>query len=217
MILMRSKNFLINNKTSRGFTLIELLMVVALVAVLGVSLYQALANGIRVWRHSAQVVLEEDATILLEKIAADLRQSFPFSTIPFKGTARKVSFAQVLNARVERNQIPRQVDYFRQPGRMEYYFDDAQKSVFRRQAGYGQAMAKKFAKPQLVAQNIESLRFRYYRQTSTGIELLDSVEKEFPVAVKVIVTVVDAQGNSKIISRLINLPVQVADPSVGDS
>ena len=76
-----------------GFTLIEMLVVLAIVAVVAGTIGACLAAGIRVWDRTRTFGLAEtEATLALEVMARDLRNSFMFFDIPFQATAAEISF-----------------------------------------------------------------------------------------------------------------------------
>jgi len=80
----------------RGFTFIEVLVVVALFAVIGVSLFQSFTMGLKVWRRaSGPNFAYRKAVLSLERMAMELRQSRPYPNTTFSGDGREFSFAAV--------------------------------------------------------------------------------------------------------------------------
>ncbi|HSV43921.1 MAG TPA: hypothetical protein VLJ10_05135, partial [Candidatus Bathyarchaeia archaeon] len=89
MLKNNSRPFLANKIS---FTLIELLLVASLLSLISVSLYQALSNGLRVWQYTRRLSVEEDVMIFLDKLSADLRNSFDYSLFFFDEGKNYVSF-----------------------------------------------------------------------------------------------------------------------------
>jgi len=82
-----------SNKKRSGLTLIELLLATSLFAVAGTVLYSILSQGISVWERSQK---DEDSAseerIVLERITADIRNSFTHSWVKFMGKADQIYF-----------------------------------------------------------------------------------------------------------------------------
>src|ERR1700690_2646936 len=80
----------------RGFTLTEILLVSAMFAVISLAVFNAFANGFKLWARGQHVMVEGDMAIFLEKIGEDLRQTVIISGIPFKGSSAQLSFPAII-------------------------------------------------------------------------------------------------------------------------
>ena len=76
-----------------GFTLIELLLVTAIIGVVAAAIVACVAGGIRVWENARNFNrVEAEAFVGLAIMEKDLRNTFPFHGIPFKGDEGSFSF-----------------------------------------------------------------------------------------------------------------------------
>ena len=105
--------------TGVGFTLVELLVVITLLTIIAASFLSTFMAGVRLWARARQadyVVVE--TLMVLEGVARDVQQGIALSTMGFEGTAQRVMFPAVVGERVVR---------------LEYAFEDARHTVWRRQ------------------------------------------------------------------------------------
>jgi len=81
-------------KRRGGFTFVELLIVVALFAIIGVSLFQSFAMGLKVWKRASRPNFSyRKAVLTLERMARELRQSRGYPNTTFTGDRSQFSFA----------------------------------------------------------------------------------------------------------------------------
>ena len=64
-------------------TLVEMLIVVGLVSFVMVAIYTSFANGLKVWKRSQQLVIEEDVAIFFDKFSQHFYNPFPHSQTKF--------------------------------------------------------------------------------------------------------------------------------------
>ena len=76
----------------RAMTLMEILIVVSLIAMMSVAIFNALSNGMKIWKRSQQMVIEEDIAVFFDKIAHDIRNAFVFSQFRFEGDELRFAF-----------------------------------------------------------------------------------------------------------------------------
>src|SRR5437773_11479335 len=107
--------------SKKSFTLVEMLLVTSLMAVIGLALFQSLANGLKVWNISTQHAMEDDAAIFFEKISGDVRDAMDYSLIKFDGSKNKISFPTIVRTLSDPRLSP-QPDYISQIGKVEYEF-----------------------------------------------------------------------------------------------
>jgi len=76
-----------------AFTLIELIIATAILAVIVVSISSTFSIGIKAWRRGNEGHEFQKVRIALLKIQKELRNSFFFSKIAFKGTSSEITFS----------------------------------------------------------------------------------------------------------------------------
>jgi len=188
-------------------TFIEIMLVVALIGMVSLALYKSFANGLRVWQKSRELIVEEDILIFFDKFAQDLRNTFVYTSLPFKGDIRRVDFPAFVWM-PSMNSHEREGEFKDQMGRIEYSYDDAQKQIIRRQANYSQAMNGAYEMPQTVARFIDSLHFRYYYLTSSEEVFSEEVLEVMPAGIEVTVQFSDVNGTREI-KRYFNIPLKI--------
>jgi prepilin-type N-terminal cleavage/methylation domain-containing protein len=85
----------------KAFTLVETLIVVALFAVIGVSLLSSFVMGLKVWKLATSPNYSyRKAIIGLEKLSTELRQTVNYPAIGFWGTSDHCEFANIARDRI---------------------------------------------------------------------------------------------------------------------
>jgi prepilin-type N-terminal cleavage/methylation domain-containing protein len=85
----------------RGFTLIETLVVVALFAIISVSLFSSFSMGMKVWKWAVSPNASHRKSLLaLERLSTELRRTFNYSRIGFFGEKEGISFANIVGGRI---------------------------------------------------------------------------------------------------------------------
>lgn len=204
MMILRKKK-----RRPAGFTLIEMILVTAIVAVLTVSLYQALAMGINIWKRSQMFSAEENIMIFLDKITKDLSNAMDFSLFTFEGTDSTIKFTAIVSVPMGRWGGPEVDVYAPQIGRVEYGQDPEGHFIYRRQANYGQATHNQFGAEQQLTGPVESLSFKYFSRTKKGLVPLKLSDGLLPEAVEVSVQYLNSYGHPQTMTRLINLPLRL--------
>ncbi|MCA9403263.1 MAG: hypothetical protein KC897_05730 [Candidatus Omnitrophica bacterium] len=189
-----------------GLTFVELLLAVTLTAMVGFTVYQSLAMGIKVWQRSQRLSLEEDVVLFMDRLSQDLYNSFLFSQIKFEGNEFRVAFPTIVSVPADRALNLDEDVYVDQVGKVEYYFDLGEDAVYRREANYSQAVRERYGDPQLMVKGVENLRFRFYFLTEndelSSAEILDVI----PTGVEVTVDFEDA-GGRRSMRKFIDIPV----------
>ena len=186
----------------RGLTLIEILIVVSLMAMISLALYNAFNNGLKIWKLSQRLVVEEDIAIFFDKISQDLRNAYLHSKITFDGTEQRFAFPTIVRVIAPANPTL----YQDQLGRVEYFYDAAERKLYRKQATYGQALGETFEDPQLIAKSIDQVRFRYIYLTQQEPKYSEQVLETIPSAVDVEVEFSDTK-NRHLLHKLILIPI----------
>ena len=192
-----------------GFTFIEILLAVSLVGLISLALYQSLSNGIRIWKHAQRFVVEEDVAIFLEKISHDLRNTFYYSLVSFESKGNKIAFPTIVRTLEDKRRAYGRTNYIDQIGKVEYSFDKAHKTIFRRQANYGQAMKKKYGVKRVLAEPVHSLRFLYYYSEAGDYEENPEAADLMPLVVRVEIELLEDTGQKRKVERVIPIPINL--------
>ena len=185
-----------------SYTLIEMLLVVSILAMMSLSLFHALSSGLSIWERSTGFVVEEDIAIFLDKIGEDLRNSFPYSKMPFVGKGTLLRFpTRIRTFRAQDQEILERM------GEVEYYYDLEKKSLFRRQLSYGQALRGDAGKERLVLSAV-LVHFAYYFLDGNEAVLKEGIDTAMPRAVAIEVDFLDGR-QKRSFRKLINLPQEV--------
>ena len=190
-----------------GFTLVEILLVVSMVAMISISLYTAFSNGFKLWARGQHFVMEEDIAIFFDKIGEDLRNSFQYSLIAFKGRERSISFPTVVYAAMNSKET-KSGHYIHQIGRVEYHFDPIKNQLFRRQADYGQALKDEFPPERTLLNNVMDVEFNYFYAGADADARMEktTVMDELPNMVKVKIRYNDDRGRAREFYKIIAIP-----------
>lgn len=189
-----------------GFTLIEILLVISLVSLISAALYNALSNGLKIWERSKYLYKEEDVAIFFEKITHELKSAVIYSKLKFEGTQNKISFPAIVKVYPDKKMNVDQDVQIDQIGRVEYYFDYIDKSIYRRQAGYGQALSGVFDEPILQVKAIKDFKFNYLYLNDDGEQFSESVLEVEPYAIEIEVIFEDKFGE-RVLNKFVNLPI----------
>lgn len=196
-----SRNRDMRRSSLTGFTFVEILLVMTLLSVIGLSMYATFTNGINFWLRINEKQAAEDIVVFFEKISHDLRNSFRYTGIDFRGRDDKVSFPIIGEFQGKRGKVEG-------IGRVEYFFDAGSDSVKTRQSNYSQVYKDKTGPERELVTDIESLSFRYYYydpalkqylwesswQEKEDDERFGIVqEKKLPLSVKIIVEFKDGR------------------------
>jgi len=191
-----------------GMTMVETLLVVGLMSMIGLAAYQALSNGLKVWAFSRHIGPEQEIMISLDKMTVDLKNSFVLSGMKFQGTEQRLSFPTMVYGLQDRRKRKVDSEYLTQMGYVEYAFDPLNSALVRRQANYAQAVREKFERPQVLAQGIRLLRFRYYYAQGKQVDFFSDTDQGRPVAVEVTFEFNDRTGQPQEMKRFVYLPVR---------
>lgn len=193
-------------RLTAAFTLIEMLLVVALLSTVSLAVYNALANGIRVWEYSRRFSAEEDVAIFLEKLSADLQNTYAYSLVAFDGKPDKLTIPTIVQATVKEGKN-KDLNTVRQMGAVQYYWEADKKQISRRQGVYGQAVKQKFSESRTLAKSIGKLRFSYILYEKGKPRVEPAIKGRIPAAVLVEFEFAEVTGKSRPVKRLINIPI----------
>lgn len=194
-------------RSCRSFTVAEMTLVVSIVAMVGLAVNQSVVNGVKLWDFTRQLSVEEDVFIFLDRLGLDLRNAFHFSQLAFEGTGENVAFPTVTWTRQDRRIAGVRDDYCEQIGRVEYAFDKAKGTITRRQANYSQSLQDKFGSERVLASPVAGLKFSYLYATGEETVWEDESRGYLPVAVQVEIKIKEYNGDVRVLSRLLDIPL----------
>jgi hypothetical protein len=191
-----------------GMTLMEILIVVVLMSAVSLVIYNGFSNGIKVWKRSHALRLEEDAAIFFEKLAGDLRNVYIHTQARYEGGDHRFRFPAIIMApaNTPSTEDPR---WESQLGEVEYAFDLADRRVIRRVANYGQMVNDEPGEMQTMLDNVQALRFRYVFFTDMGQEVRDAVTNVFPVGLNIELEYTNANAETVTITRMLDIPLSL--------
>ncbi len=192
---------------SKSFTLVEILLVSSLMAVLGVAVFGAFANGLKLWAKATRLNREAEVAVFLDKMGEDLRSTVAISGISFKGIGEQVSFPAVVMTLADPHSSRTSEGLIDQIGAVQYRFDVAEHTILRRQANYAQAIKGRWAKEEIpVASGITALDFYYEVSTDKGFLFKSEIDGAIPSGIMVEVHFSDDSGDHRL-RRYLPIPI----------
>lgn len=188
-------------------TLMEVLITVSMIALITGGLYNALANGIRVWRRAQQTMVEQQAQLFFDRMTHDLRNAFYHKLIPHEGSESRLSIPTMVIVEADPYGLRKDEGYVQQIGRVEYYLDLNKRAIMRRTARYSHAVENDFADPVEVLADVQLLRLRYIYLTPEGEWHSEALMDVLPATVSVDITFTGSQDGLRM-KRLIDLPLE---------
>ncbi len=168
-------------RTNRAFTLIEILLTVTIMAVVAVAIMQGLSNGLKLWQRGQGVNSQMDAAICFDKMSQYVRNAVVFDQIPFVGSETRMSFAVLM----EGDRL----------GAVAFEFDPALQVIHRKRADYGRALKKAWSTQEVLCQNVENMRLRYYIPGEKQFEIASVVDQKWPHAVTIAIHLKDTPAD----------------------
>lgn len=191
----------------RAFTFIEIMLVTAIFATISLAVFTCLSNGIKLWEKGRQLVIEEDASIFLDRFASDLRNSFPYSKISFSGQELRLEFPTIVWTPADRVSVRADEGLVDQIGRVKYSFEAERASLVRYQANYSQALSNKWGEEEVVVPVVKEFRLHYFYGSSKDPHIIAEPTDGFPSGVEVYLSVAGADGKSeKVFKRYVLIP-----------
>ena len=180
------------NLSLTGFTLVETLIVVALFAVIGVSLLQSFVMGLKVWKAATSPNYSyRKAVIGLERLSSELRQIVNYPTIGFWGERDTCTFANIARDKVYN---------------ITYNYSGEDNVFYRTAVSLQELAGQSPASPRRkIIPGVKNFSFSFYGYDNTtgNATFLDSwnyTKSSIPLAVKVACTVEDGREFEKVIT-----------------
>ena len=185
----------------QGFTLLELLITTSLIALMGLAIYSTFARGVMVWdRGSKTNIVEREVRFTLRSLAKELRSSFKFSGIEFKGTKNEISFPTYVNT-AGIAQAPKW-----EVGRVSYFFDSKKNTFSRWQKSYIDLFQPEKPEAEKVIPQIKDLGIKYYYFSAKDKMYIwkDSWDdkENFPLGVKMTLTIGSGEDEKEFIKTV---------------
>ena len=190
-----SKRFL----SLMGFTLVEAMVVVALFAVIGVSLVSSFFMGMKVWKRASSPRYAQRKLVLgLERLSTELRRVYNYPLIGFTGEKTAVSFANIVQDTIYN---------------ISYNYSSGNKSLYRTNMtmqeinNTNESFESNKTTPRLIIPGVENFNFTYYGFNITGgdYDYFDSWNYSasgIPLGVKVSISL----ENGSVIEKIIPIP-----------
>jgi len=172
----------------KGFTLLELLITTSLIALMGLAIYSTFVRGVMVWdRGSKTNIVEREVRFSLQSLAKELRSSFKFSGIEFKGTKNEISFPTYVNT-AGIAQAPKW-----EVGRVSYFFDSKKNTFSRWQKSYIDLFQDDLPKAREIVSQVNDLEINYYFFDTIGKTYKWknswSDKENFPSGIRIVLTI----------------------------
>lgn len=193
----------------KAFTLVEVLLVSTLIAVVSLAVFRCFTNGLKLWSRAQHLNRESEVVIFLDKMAEDLRSTVNMSGFNFKGTAEQLSFPAVVRTKADQKSARAKEEIVSQIGAVRYRYDVSERTIFRQQANYAQALKKKWQPDELpVVSGVDGLEFHYDVASDREFLFKSEISEGIPSGVIVEIHFSDERGSHQI-KRYLSIPVGV--------
>ena len=189
----------------RGFTFIEIMLVTAIFATIAGAVFTCLSNGIRLWDRGRQLMAQEDVLVFFDRFAADLRNTFAYSKIPFSGEAYALEFPTMVWTPADRVSVRAPEGVVDQIGKVRYAYDPGRGTVVRAQANYAQALGEAWGPDEVIVPAAGALRFHYFYAGSRDPHMSADASDGLPSGVEVELVIPGRRGE-KVFRRYIAVP-----------
>jgi len=129
------------------------LIVAVVLSAIGLTMYAALSNGIKIWTRVNQGIGAEDVDILFEKFESDARNCARISNIKFSGSEENVTFASLVPSAILKSSTV---------GTVNYSFDPGKSVISRSQRDVFDIYADRAGVIRCLLENVKSAKFSYY-------------------------------------------------------
>jgi len=141
---------------NKGFTLIELIIAMLIFSIVAVAIYSTFSTGLIAWRKGEESSRSyQNARLILNKMALELRNAFFYSNIKFVGKANELYFATFLPF----SSVPG-IDHQLQLYRVAYHLDNNH-SLQRQEESLPEVFQGKEEKAQEFSSSVRELSFAY--------------------------------------------------------
>jgi prepilin-type N-terminal cleavage/methylation domain-containing protein len=170
--MFQRSRFLKTVSNSRGLSLIEVLVAVAIVSIIGLSVFTVFAQGLKLWQRAASVIPDVDSDIVFEMITADLTNAYQSNMASFEGADTMMRFFSYSRRNYE---VKNPEVRIRHPKAIQYLFVPEGKLLARSEEPLEILLSKNAKSRQIpykvVVKGLKECRFEYYH--------LDDEKSEF--------------------------------------
>ncbi len=195
-----------------GFTLIELLLAASIMSMVALAVLSAFGTGLRAFeRVQSFGGFQADVLLFLEGFERDVRNTFAFSGVKFKGDSQSMSFASV------GTKLDEDGNAFTVLEERSYGFDSSQNALVEKEEDFApvvSSVTEGNVRTQQVA-SINAVAFQYYsyrKEIEDGEEKIESGwqgtwtdEENIPRGVKILLTFDDG-GEEVSLARTVFIP-----------
>jgi type II secretory pathway pseudopilin PulG len=193
-------------KKNKAFTLTEILLVSVLFSLIGITVFNAFSNGIKLWARGERLVVESNIGLFLDQLGQDARDVPLITGIPLRGTGNRISFPTIVMTPADHSAARAQEEYIDQIGAVQYNYDPADKKIYRRQANYSQALKGIWSNPVEVASGIENVIFQYHFSSDKGMQTKTETDEVLPMGISVGIEF-EVDGQPRHMRRFFPIPV----------
>jgi prepilin-type N-terminal cleavage/methylation domain-containing protein len=187
-------------RSNSGFTMVELLIVAVVMAIIGMTMYSALSNGVRIWSRVNERLGVEDVGILFEKFESDVRNCARVSATRFSGGEDGVSFAGL---------VPSAVLGSSTVGTIGYSYDSEHDALLRSQKDIFDVYADNPGAVRSLLNGVKSAKFSYYvylKEAKRYMWLDDIRSGVIPLAIRMEANV-QCEGRTERFTKTVSIPV----------
>ncbi|MFH1339460.1 MAG: type II secretion system protein GspJ [Candidatus Omnitrophota bacterium] len=192
------------NRAQAAFTLIEMLIVLAMFSLIGLAVVSTLSSGIKIWQRLTRAERQEDINIFFDRFAKELRNTFKFTAIKFRGEKDRIAFAAFVTT--PGSSLAQESGI----GEVDYSYGKSGRELSKQVRNYSQIYEGGSGSSRVLFTEVESVKFEYY--------FYDDKEKEYfwleewglqdepPLAVRVQLEFRNGQQSEKV-TRTIDIPI----------
>jgi len=209
-----------NEKTGskKGLTLIEVILSAALSFLVGVIIYAAFNNGLKIMKRiNLNRNHEYKLMLIFEDLTKELRNTFEISNIAFEGTGDTLSFPNIVEVNLA-DDILRP-----EPGRVKYFLNE--ENVFcKQQQAYWEIFREKEeeegSESKELLWDVSKITFSYcYLDNTIGEykwkeDWLKEEQESIPQAVRVKVVIKEISGEEKEFVKTVFIPIGTGEQKI---
>ena len=180
--------------------MIEMAVAAAMVGLLGLAIFAAFNNGVRVFQRVKQPLVQEDLAVFLSKFTADVHNSLAFSRLqPVYAGSHLELVTQVKSPKLRSYSV----------GKVIYTYDPGSSTFFRQQYDMSDLYTQGAPGVSQAIAQVSALKFSYYvfdEQKNEDVWVDDYTKTGFPQAVRLELDIGDGKDATKV-TKTVTVPV----------